>query len=113
MTAIAASGPIKDASGFCQPLASISNVEIVADLTSAKYAVVKSNALRLQQVLINLISNGLKHTNWGSKICIRIRPMTLVVAKRMVSNALASSSSSYELNDSATSDDEKDEGGGQ
>lgn len=91
LSPISASSPIRDAVGFCLPLASISSVNIVTDLQTAQHAIVKSNALRLQQVLINMISNGIKYTERGTDICIRLRTMTLCEAKTMVHKALAHS----------------------
>jgi len=91
MASIVASGPINDAVGFCRPLASISNVKIGTDLRIAKHAIVKSNALRLQQVLINLISNAIKYTKVGSEICVRIHPSTIREAEINAASALACS----------------------
>ena len=53
---------IQDSIDFCQPLASISGVTLVMDSRDSKMKDVQvmSNALRLQQVLINLVSNAIK-----------------------------------------------------
>lgn len=47
---IPSAGPMKDAAGFCRPLATISKVGIELDFGNAKHAVVMSDCLRLQQV---------------------------------------------------------------
>jgi CheY-like chemotaxis protein len=99
LSPIPASTPIRDAVGFCLPLASISSVNIVTDLQAAKHAIVKSNALRLQQVLINMISNGIKYTERGSDIRIRIRTASLRDARRVVREALAHSEHEEEEDD--------------
>ena len=91
LSPIMASSPIMDAVGFCLPLASISSVNIVTDLETAQEAIVQSNALRLQQVLINMISNGIKYTARGSDICVRIRTKKLCDARQMAQEALACS----------------------
>ena len=92
MTSIMASGPIKDAIGFCNPLASISSVRIVAgDPEFARHAFVRSNAIRMQQVLINLISNAIKYTKAGTEISVSTRTSTVGDAERIAADALASS----------------------
>ena len=47
---IRAIGPMKDSADFCRPLAAISGVSIDVEFVDCEYAVIQSNALRLQQV---------------------------------------------------------------
>jgi len=50
MVEISPAGPIKDAVGFCRPLAVISGVSLVVVPGDAENTTVLSNDLRLQQV---------------------------------------------------------------
>jgi CheY-like chemotaxis protein len=73
-----ASEPIRDAIDFCNPLASISNVNIVMNCCgNTAEAFVNANALRLQQVLINMISNAIKYTGQGTAIRVSTRSSTI------------------------------------
>ncbi len=91
LSPISASEQIQDAVCFCQPLAFISNVKLVTDIRADLNPIVNSNALRLQQVLINLVSNAIKYTRRESDIRIRIRSTSLGKARRMISGSLAAS----------------------
>mmetsp|Transcript_9035 Transcript_9035/g.22397 ORF Transcript_9035/g.22397 Transcript_9035/m.22397 type:complete len:452 (+) Transcript_9035:1779-3134(+) len=84
-----ASDPIRDAIDFCNPLASISNVTISMDCCGDQ-VFVKANALRLQQVLINMISNAIKYTAQGTDITIRTRPSTVGETIGTLRKAIAS-----------------------
>lgn len=93
LSSITASSAIQDTIDFCQPLASISGVRVVTeygDNSQKEYKVV-SNSLRLQQILINLVSNAIKYTAEQSKIVIRIQSTTIANAEGMIENSLASS----------------------
>ena len=103
LASIPAPNQIKDAICFCQPLAFISNVNIVTDLRTEKKICVRSNALRLQQVLINLISNSIKYTKRGSDITIKIQATSLGDVRRRIEKAMASS---HNVNDGVGDDDE-------
>ena len=92
LSSISASGPINDAVGFCLPLASISNVKIETDQGTAQNAIIKSNPLRLQQILINLISNAIKHTKRGSDILIKIRTENLGDVRKIINGAAIATS---------------------
>ena len=78
--------PIKDAVDFCRPLARSSSVELSVDL--ARDAVVRSDPLRQQQILINLISNAIKHTPSGNSICIKTEVCSRQQLDEFVSSSL-------------------------
>lgn len=93
LSSVTASSAIQDTIDFCQPLASISGVRVVTeygDNSEKEYKVI-SNSLRLQQILINLVSNAIKYTAEHSKIVIRIQSTTMANAEGMIENSLASS----------------------
>ena len=93
LSPVVASSAIQDTIDFCQPLASISGVAVVTDYGKGKkhnYKVV-SNALRLQQILINLVSNAIKYTSEESQIRIAIQPTVLADVELKIKHALASS----------------------
>jgi len=98
LSPVTAASSIQDTIDFCQPLASISGVGVVTEfggdnqmqLPYHEYKVV-SNALRLQQVLINLFSNAIKYTSEHSEIRIRIEPTDLQDVESRMDKALASS----------------------
>ena len=84
-----ASDPIRDAIDFCNPLAFISDVTISMDCCGDQ-AFVKANALRLQQVLINMIANAIKYTDQGTDIIICTRPSTVGETIGALRKAIAS-----------------------
>jgi len=81
---------LSDAADFCQPFAMVSDVKLETDnLESIQTVIVESNALRLQQVMINLISNAIKYTAVGSAVVVNAKLSDLATAKRLRENALA------------------------
>jgi signal transduction histidine kinase len=93
MSAVTATSAIRDMIAFCQPLASISGVSVITEYGEDRkfdYNVV-SNSLRLQQVLINLVSNAIKYTSEQSKIRISIQPTIMTDVELKLKDALASS----------------------
>ena len=89
-----ASEPIRDAIDFCNPLASISNVNIEMDCCGKTAEVfVNANALRLQQVLINMISNAIKYTDQGTTIRVSTRPSTVGKTIEALQDSIACCSS--------------------
>jgi len=93
MSPVIATSAIRDTIDFCQPLASISGVSVVPEYGEDRgfdYNVV-SNPLRLQQVLINLVSNAIKYTSEQSKIKITIQPTIMTEVELQMKGSLASS----------------------
>ena len=101
LMSISASEQIKDAVSYCQPLAFTSNVNLVTDLRMNQNPIVRSNSLRLQQVLINLVSNAIKYSKRGSDIRIHTQATSLGNVRRMIKRAMASSH-----NDNNTEEDD-------
>ena len=93
LSAVTAASAIQDSIDFCQPLASISGVEVVTEYgnNSEKEYKVVSNPLRLQQILINLVSNAIKYTAEQSRIVISIESISVATVEEMIANSLASS----------------------
>jgi PAS domain S-box-containing protein len=84
--------PIENAVNFCRPLGSMSNVQIDLFPLKVRDVVVASDALRLQQVVINLVSNSIKHSNPGSITTVRSEVTTLADAEGRIRNALKAGS---------------------
>jgi CheY-like chemotaxis protein len=99
LSPVVARSAIQDTIDFCRPLASISEVEVVADCGEDKmhdYQVV-SNVLRLQQVLINLVLNAIKYSYEQSQIRISIQPTVMADVELKIQRALASSRDSSSI----------------
>lgn len=91
LSPVVARSAIRDTIDFCQPLASISGVAVVTNSGEQVNYQVISNALRLQQVLINLVSNAIKYTSEDSEIRIDIQPTVRADVESRINKALASS----------------------
>ena len=83
-------GPMQDSADFCRPLAAISGVEIKLEIVDqCREAILQSNALRLQQVLINLCSNAIKYTCSGTTILVSSKLSSRQDVETMINNSLA------------------------
>ena len=81
---------LSSAVDFCKPFAGITGVGLsVANFADLKQLHVKSNGLRFQQVMINLISNAIKYSPTGSSVAISVKEMTLSEAEGLAARALA------------------------
>lgn len=74
---------------YCKPIATLANVRMKLSLEKANDVIVQSDALRLQQVIINLATNAIKYTEVGSTVEIKAETMTLAKAEFIISQALA------------------------
>ena len=93
LSAVSSFSAIQDTIDFCQPLASISGVAVISDCGKDEKSdyMVKSNSLRLQQILINLVSNAIKYTAEHSQICISVEPTVMADVEFQMDNALSCS----------------------
>jgi len=81
---------LENACDFCKPIATLTRVKIELSLDEARGATVQSDALRLQQVVINLTSNAIKYTAVGSIVRIRAQIATLERVEAAIDQALTS-----------------------
>lgn len=80
---------LQEATDFCRPIASVTNVNISAHVgDDCKHVMVRSNPVRFQQVLVNLVSNGIKYTKAGSSVRISATVMTMKEANELMEKAL-------------------------
>ena len=81
---------ILDATTFCRPMAAVTNIQL--DLTvdpSCGQLQVRSNTVRLQQVLINLVSNSIKYAPPASTVRLATHVMPYRKACDIMEGALA------------------------
>lgn len=87
------SSNLMDAANFCRPFASLNNVRLTlaCDFDDLDGSIVKvqSNALRFQQVVVNLVSNAIKYSRAGGTVTLATKVMTLEEAEAQISRALA------------------------
>lgn len=76
---------IQDAMQFCHHFAALNEVSLKFENDNVEWTVQANRLLRLEQILINLISNGIKYTKPGTEVAVSVRQCTV---KEMVSDAL-------------------------
>jgi signal transduction histidine kinase len=82
--------PLDDAVNFCRPFGLLSNVQIDFASVHIKNVYALSDPLRLQQIVINLVSNSIKHSPIGCTITIKASVSSLEDAELLVQQALCS-----------------------
>jgi len=80
---------VQDSIHYCLPFAKMNEVDIVWEDANDE-TIVLANRLRLEQVLINLLSNGIKYTKRGSTIVVSVRKCPVRDALLEAMNAPAS-----------------------
>jgi light-regulated signal transduction histidine kinase (bacteriophytochrome) len=88
LISVDSASPIQDAVNFCRPLATTSHVALHVDL--CPNAIVQTDPLRQQQVLINLISNSIKHSPSGGMVSVQTRILPRAQVDQIVKASLAS-----------------------
>lgn len=78
--------PVQDDVNFCQPLAKISKEALNTCLEPNVF--VWSDLLRVQEVLINVISNAIKHTHSAGRIIIPSALSSKARVKKLLDEAL-------------------------
>lgn len=74
---------LQEAKAFCQPFATISDVNLSFDQVD-EFLTVKANPLRLQQIMINLISNAIKYGPENSTVSVKSRVTSRAAADEEV-----------------------------
>jgi signal transduction histidine kinase/PAS domain-containing protein len=84
------SGSLTEAAVFCRPMASITGVDLKLSLDDkCDHVQVLSNVVRLQQVIINIVSNAIKYAPHDGTVLLRTKVMTAQHAKQLMKEALA------------------------
>lgn len=86
---------IRDAMQFCYNFAALNEVSVRLENDDVDWTVI-ANRLRLEQILVNLISNGVKYTDPGTEVVISVRQCS---TKQMVTEALNAGTSDLKFLD--------------
>lgn len=111
---------VKDTLKFCDPFAALNEVELIFEnQNGTDDYTMKADRLRLQQILINLVSNGIKYTEQGTSLVLSIRQCRMAEAIAEACSAGASDISYFGGMQNGVADDKlavvvsiRDHGGG-
>lgn len=81
---------IQDSMRFCDPYACVNEVKLIKHGLDADPLMVTGNRLRLEQVMVNLLTNSIKYTNTGTKVIVSMRQASVVNALNEARHATAS-----------------------
>jgi len=89
LSSVSLAKSLQEATDFCRPIGSITNVDISSHVgEDCQHILVQSNAIRIQQVLVNLVSNAIKYTKPGSNVRISATIMTVHQVNQLMDQAL-------------------------
>ena len=74
IVAVHAAAPASEVTDIMRPLAADRGVELALDMHGGLHEFVSADARRLQQVLLNLIANGINYSGSGGEVRVAFRP---------------------------------------
>lgn len=89
LSSLPLSPSMTESANFCRPMASITNVNIELEMDEmAEQVQVQLNALRFQQIVVNLVSNAIKYTPPHSTVRINAKVLDYGKACELMDDAL-------------------------
>lgn len=94
LSAVSLHTSIHDAVTFCEPFAKVNECRVVVNEEGIGNLMIMANQLRLEQILINLVSNAIKYAGAGTEVQVGVRQCS---KKDAVSEALLAGTSDFIL----------------